>query len=85
MGVVGAQSDTESNHAGVRAFLAVEDERVVSATGATTDELSSLVGYKFYAIQRSPIGCANMGDVLIIFEMEGLFDELATGSRASQP
>ena len=69
----------------MHAFLAIENEWLVSASGAATYELTSFVGNKLDAIQRPPIGCANVCDVLVIFEMEGLFDELASGSLASQP
>ena len=85
MGIVGAQADTEGNHTGVHAGLAVEGERLVSATGATTYELSFFIGNKFDTIQRAPLGCANVGDVLVIFKMERLFNDLATGPHFSQP
>lgn len=83
--VVGAQADTEGNHTGVHAGLAVEGEGLVSATWATTYELSFFVGNKFDTIQRSPLGCSNVGDVLVIFEMERLFNEISTGPLSPQP
>jgi hypothetical protein len=85
MGIVGSNTDTEGNHTGVHAGLAAEGERLVSATGATTYELSFFVCNKFDTIQRSPLGCANVGDVLIIFEMERLFNDLTTGPHSPQP
>lgn len=70
MGIIGSNSDTEGDHTGVHTRLAVEGERLVSATGATAYELSFFVSYKFDTIQRSSLGCSNVGDVLVIFEME---------------
>jgi hypothetical protein len=85
MSIVGSNSDTEGNHTGVHAGLAVEGEGLVSTTGATTYELSFFVSYKFDTIQRSPLGCSNMGNVLVIFEMERLFNDLPSGPFSSQP
>lgn len=85
MSVAGTQTDTEGNHPGVHAILAVEGEWYVSAAGTTTYELSLFISHEFDAIQRHSLSCSNVGDVLIIFEIERLFNELTTSTLSSQP